>query len=106
VPADRGQVLHGSSSTPCRSFGITVLLVGILTSTVGALPPVGTADSPAATAETTDYYLENAYKETGVKNAVTAVLASYRGFDTMGEAVVVFAAGVGLLVVLQKEVFE
>ena len=42
----------------------------------------------------------------GALAAVTAVLAAYRGFDTLGEAVVVFAAGVGLLVVLNKEVFE
>jgi multicomponent Na+:H+ antiporter subunit B len=33
------------------------------------------------------------------------VLAAYRGFDTLGEAVVVYSAGVGLLVVLGKEVF-
>jgi multicomponent Na+:H+ antiporter subunit B len=37
---------------------------------------------------------------------VTAVLAAYRGFDTLGEATVVYAAGVGLLIVLKKEVFR
>ena len=84
---------------------VAVLLVGILVSTLGALPPVGSADTPVATAEVTEYYLDNAYDDTEVKNAVTAVLAAYRGFDTLGEAVVVFAAGVGLLVVLQKEEF-
>jgi multicomponent Na+:H+ antiporter subunit B len=34
------------------------------------------------------------------------VLAAYRGFDTLGEAVVVYAAGVSLLVVLRREVFR
>jgi multicomponent Na+:H+ antiporter subunit B len=84
---------------------VAVLLVGVLVSTLGALPAVGSAETPVATSEVTDYYLDNAYEETEVKNAVTAVLASYRGFDTLGEAVVVFAAGIGLLVVLQKEEF-
>jgi multicomponent Na+:H+ antiporter subunit B len=32
---------------------------------------------------------------------VTAVLASYRGFDTLGEVVVVFTAGIGVLVLLK-----
>jgi multicomponent Na+:H+ antiporter subunit B len=39
-----------------------------------------------------------------VKNAVTAVLAAYRGFDTLGEAVVVYAAGISLLLVLRRGV--
>ena len=30
-------------------------------------------------------------------NIVTAVLASYRGFDTLGEVMVVFTAGIGVL---------
>lgn len=87
------------------ALGVSVLLVGVLLTTLGALPEVGSPDTTVLTSEVTNYYLENAYKEAGVKNAVTAVLASYRGFDTLGEAVVVYSAGVGLLVVLGKEVF-
>lgn len=87
------------------ALGVSVALVAVLATTLGALPPVGGAETPVATSEVTQYYLENAYHEAGVKNAVTAVLAAYRGFDTLGEAVVVYAAGVGILVVLQKEVF-
>ena len=87
------------------ALGVSVVLVGVLLTTLGALPEVGSPDTTVLTSEVTNYYLENAYKEAGVKNAVTAVLASYRGFDTLGEAVVVYSAGVGLLVVLGKEVF-
>ena len=35
-------------------------------------------------------YIEDAARETGVPNMVTAVLASYRGYDTLGETTVVF----------------
>jgi multicomponent Na+:H+ antiporter subunit B len=35
-----------------------------------------------------------------VPNMVTGILASYRGFDTLGEVAVVFTAGVGVLVLL------
>ena len=31
---------------------------------------------------------------------VTAILASYRGFDTLGETAVVFTAGVGVILLL------
>jgi len=88
-----------------RALAVAVALVAVLSTTVVALPPVGAADSAVATDDVTRYYLDNAYKETEVHNAVTAVLASYRGFDTLGEAVVVYAAGVGLLLVLHREAF-
>jgi multicomponent Na+:H+ antiporter subunit B len=88
-----------------RALGVSIALVAVLSTTLGALPAVGDPESAVATSEVTAYYLEKAYEEAGVKNAVTAVLAAYRGFDTLGEAVVVYAAGVGLLVVLRKEVF-
>ncbi|MFW6017835.1 MAG: DUF4040 domain-containing protein [Halapricum sp.] len=95
------------------------LFVGVLLLTVPALPAIG-SDAPVSTGDPLDsaddpgawdgdsptpYYIENAYEETQVHNAVTAVLAAYRGFDTLGEAVVVFAAGAVALGVLRREVF-
>jgi multicomponent Na+:H+ antiporter subunit B len=47
-------------------------------------------------------YLEAAVRETGVPNVVTAVLASYRGYDTLGETVVVFTAGIGVIALLRR----
>jgi multicomponent Na+:H+ antiporter subunit B len=41
-------------------------------------------------------------RETGVPNIVTAVLASYRGYDTLGETTVVFTAGVGVIALLRR----
>ena len=35
-------------------------------------------------------------------NVVTAVLASYRGYDTLGETTVVFTAGVGVIALLRR----
>jgi multicomponent Na+:H+ antiporter subunit B len=89
-----------------RAAVVGLALVAVLSTTLVALPPVGAADSAVVTDDVTRYYLENAYDETEVQNAVTAVLAAYRGFDTLGEATVVYAAGIGLLIVLKKEVFE
>ncbi len=45
-------------------------------------------------------YLQETPKEVGVPNVVTAVLASYRGYDTLGETTVIFTAGLGVLLLL------
>ncbi len=36
----------------------------------------------------------------GIPNVVTTVLASYRGYDTLGETVVIFTAGIAVLLLL------
>jgi multicomponent Na+:H+ antiporter subunit B len=45
-------------------------------------------------------YLYESESEVGVPNVVTAVLASYRGFDTLGELTVIFTAGVAVMMLL------
>ncbi len=47
-------------------------------------------------------YIEDGKRETGVPNIVTAVLASYRGYDTLGEVMVVFTGGIGVIVLLRR----
>lgn len=48
-------------------------------------------------------YIEQALTETHVPNMVTAVLAGYRGFDTLFEVVVIFTAGIGLILLLRAK---
>jgi multicomponent Na+:H+ antiporter subunit B len=48
------------------------------------------------------HYLEVSPHEIEVPNIVTAVLASYRGYDTLGETTVVFTAVVGVLLLLRR----
>ncbi len=88
------------------AVGVVGLFTVVVLQTMSAFPAVGDSNAPAwANPDVTQYYIENTYVDTGVNNAVTAVLAAYRGFDTFGEAVVVFAAGIAVIVVLQREVF-
>ena len=49
-----------------------------------------------------DYFIENAQNETGANNVVTSVVFDYRGYDTLGEATVLFTAVMGVLVVYKK----
>ena len=65
------------------------------------LPNFGEEDSPAYQ-EVAKHYIEKGQQETGVPNLVTAVLASYRGFDTLGEVTVVLTAGIGVLLLLGR----
>ncbi|MEM1275643.1 MAG: DUF4040 domain-containing protein [Pseudomonadota bacterium] len=65
------------------------------------LPAFGLADSPMNTGVGA-YYIENNYHDTHIPNIVTAVLASYRGFDTLGEVAVIFTAGIGVMLLLKR----
>ena len=47
-------------------------------------------------------YLEEVPREIDIPNVVTAVLASYRSYDTLGETTVVFTAGVGVIALLRR----
>jgi multicomponent Na+:H+ antiporter subunit B len=64
------------------------------------LPPIGAADTPVRSHPLTEVYLSESRHDIGIPNAVTSVLASYRGLDTLGELVVVFTAGVAVLLLL------
>lgn len=46
------------------------------------------------------WYLEETPKLIDVPNVVTAILASFRGYDTLGELFVIFTAGTGVLFLL------
>ena len=63
------------------------------------MPDFGAPDTPAQTHVGPDY-IERIPKEIDVPNAVTAILASYRGYDTLGEVAVVFTAGIGVIMLL------
>lgn len=68
-----------------------------------ALPPFGVADAPIHL-HVAPRYLSESVPETGVPNVVTSVLADYRGFDTLGETVVIFTAGIGVALLLMRSV--
>ncbi len=64
-------------------------------------PDFGAADSPANAGKVSTYYLEHTERDTKVPNVVTAVLADYRGYDTMFETVVIFTAGMSIIGILR-----
>lgn len=63
------------------------------------MPGFGDPDAPVHH-HVAPRYIEDSPGETGIPNIVTSVLASYRGYDTMGELAVIFTAGVGVMLLL------
>lgn len=64
------------------------------------LPAFGLAETPIHT-HIAPYYLQYTYRDTMVPNYVTAILADYRGFDTLGETTVIFTAGIAVMLLLK-----
>ncbi|MGW0735147.1 DUF4040 domain-containing protein [Streptomyces sp. NPDC002851] len=80
---------------------VAVVLVGATLGYAGLdLPEFGATDSPVQRHPVTDMYLHRSQEDIGIPNTVTAVLASYRGLDTLGELVVIFTAGLAVLSLL------
>ena len=63
------------------------------------MPRYGDPNAPVHT-HVAPRYIEDSPTEVGVPNMVTSVLASYRGYDTLGETTVIFTAGIGLLLLI------
>ena len=96
--------MTGRSEHPVRHKPLLALAVVIIT---GSLLIYGTLDMPyfgSAEAPIHQHvaprYINDSMQEIGVPNIVTSVLASYRAFDTFGEVVVIFTAGIGVLALL------
>lgn len=84
----------------------------IMVSLTGLLLVYGTLDmprygdplSPAQThPDLAQRFIHESAGEVGMPNVVTSVLASYRGYDTLGEVVVVFSAGIAVLALLGRK---
>ena len=78
-----------------------MVLGGILIWCSYDLPEIGLLSSPIHQHIVPDYIL-GSRDDIGIPNIVTSVLASYRGYDTFGETIVVFTAGVAVLVLLKN----
>ncbi|MCD4843672.1 MAG: hypothetical protein K8R25_04195 [Methanosarcinales archaeon] len=82
---------------------LAVILAGGMLIYAGQdLPAFGDPNSPSNQHPIVEYYINNSETESGVGNIVTAVLANYRGYDTLGETAVIFTAGMAVLLLLRR----
>ena len=86
---------------PWLPLAVATTTGGMLVFGTFGLPAFSDPSAPIHT-HVAPRYLNEGPRETGVPNVVTAVLASYRGYDTLGETTVVFTAGVGVIALLRR----
>ena len=95
-------------STPCAKKSrrnpviplIVVTLIGAaLVYATFDMPYFADPEAPAHN-HVAPRYIQDSKKEIGIPNMVASVLASYRGFDTLGEVFVIFTAGIGVIALL------
>lgn len=83
------------------SFFIVLITGAILIYGTIDIPTFGNGSSPVHQ-HIAERYIKTSPVEVGVPNMVTSVLASYRGYDTLGETTVIFTAGIGVLILLGR----
>ena len=81
------------------ALAVVSLVGGLLIAATLDMPAFGAPDAPAQLHVAPRYILDS-MGEIGIPNIVTSVLASYRAFDTLGEVVVIFTAGLAVLALL------
>ena len=86
---------HPGSHRPWLPLAVVTVTGAALVYGTLDIPSFGDPQAPAQQ-HVAPYYIEQSIADTGVPNIVTAVLASYRGFDTLGEVVVIFTAGIAV----------
>lgn len=86
-----------------RAMGkiIVLLFGGFLMYCTLDFPDWSDPGSPAST-HVSPYYIEHTLDDTSVPNIVTAVLADYRGYDTMFETIVIFTAVAACFLLLRQ----
>lgn len=97
-----GHQEHKPAHRPILPLFVVLLTGGALVYGTLDMPPFGDPANPIHH-HVADHYLEESEHEVGhIPNVVTSVLASYRGYDTMGETTVIFTAVVGVLLLLAR----
>ncbi len=102
--ADKGFDLFNNLYRIASVF-ICVTLIGVLLTVVSFLPAFGSADNPAVN-EVVERYVSRSIEETGTTNAVAGMISAYRGFDTLGEAHVLFVAACSVIILLRVDPSE
>ena len=83
------------------ALAIVIIFWGILFFVEADLPDFGDINAQA-NLHVSPYYIENSLEDTETPNFVTAILADYRGYDTLGETTVIFTAGIACILLLMK----
>ncbi len=96
LTGDREKARVGGRWVALGTVGVLALLIIYATFDK---PRLGDPDAPVHQ-HLAPWYLEKTPEYIDIPNVVTAILGSFRGYDTLGEVLVVFAACIGVLFIL------
>lgn len=82
-----------------------VILFVLLVYGVLQMPTDATINAPAYN-DIARHYLDSGASETNASNIIAAILADYRGFDTLGETIVLFTSVVAVGSVLRSTKYD
>ena len=94
-----GEKERTPSHMPLLSLVVVLITGAALIYATFDMPAFGAADAPV-NLHVAPRYLNESLGEVGLPNVVTSVLASYRGYDTLGEVTVIFTAAVAVMMLL------
>lgn len=111
IPLTDKVLVHETSGFVCSKYTqkkniliavfICALLCGTLLYVSSDLPQYGSVQAPIHN-NSSKFYITHTKEQVGIKSFVAAILASYRGYDTLGETLVVLIAGFGVLLVTKN----
>ena len=92
------------------NFGVIIVFGFLLIYAASGLPNRGDNHSvlnreisPTGSQNAAAYYIRHAHKDAHTPNMVTAILADYRSYDTLGEETVIMTAGLVCFLLLRKK---
>lgn len=99
--------LAGKQEKPTTSSPIVPLLVVTITGAAliyGTMdmPHFGSPNAPVQTRVEPSFVEKSKHDMHGLPNVVTALLGSYRAYDTLGETAVIFTAGIAVILILRR----
>ncbi len=90
---------RGATHRKALSFAVVTAATLVVIYATFDKPRFGDPEAPVQT-HVAPWYLEKTREYVDIPNAVTAVLGTFRGYDTLGEVFVVLTAGIGVLFLL------
>ena len=79
-------------------FSVFLFAAAFMLLAAAQLRPFGAPVTPVMD----DYFIAHAQAQASANNVVTSIVFDYRGFDTLGEATVLFSAVVGVVALFRK----
>lgn len=97
-----GRAERAPKKSPIIGLFVVIVTGGALVYGTLDMPHYGDPEAPAQVYPVPSFVEKSQPDMHGLPNVITAVLASYRGYDTLGETAVIFTAGIAVLLILRR----